>query len=144
MQQVEDQQVNGVNGAGTRKPVEDLEPEYKNSKGLREGGNDEPMVTVGGLNVAVQTTYYVLIEEVEDESGQSAIAPMAVHKQQSDQELEPGHSKVASHDSLHALASCYPDTDVSLLDHASIVGTITNSQGHLAEATLDKFHHCSL
>ena len=74
----------------------------------------------------------IFVEEIEYESGQSAVVPVSMHQQESDQELEAGHGKVAGHDRLHALPPSDADTHVCLLDHAHVIGTITNGQGHLA------------
>lgn len=70
-------------------------------------------------------TYSIFIKEVEDHACKPVIWPVAMDQQDLAKELKPGHGKVRSHDSLHALLASNADTNIRCLNHRHIVGSIS-------------------
>ena len=61
-----------------------------------------------------------------------------MHQHQASQESELSDGEVRAHDSCATLNTGNTDTNMCLLDHSHVVGSITDRQGHDVEAVL---HH---
>lgn len=59
-----------------------------------------------------------------------------MHKKQIRKETKLGNGKVASHYSLHSLQATYANTDMSSLDHADIICTITYTKSDFSSTFL--------
>ena len=64
-----------------------------------------------------------------------------MYQYQSCQESELSNGIVCTHDGLSTFFTSDTDTDVSLLNHSNVVGTVTNRQCHDLEAILDHANH---
>eukprot|EP00047_Mylnosiga_fluctuans_P014814 m.41369 g.41369 ORF g.41369 m.41369 type:complete len:493 (-) comp5665_c0_seq2:2098-3576(-) len=80
----------------------------------------------------------ILVEEVAQEAAQAEVRPAAVHQQQALEEPELGDREVRSEDCLTALEARDADTDMGRLDHADVVGAITDCKRDCMLAVLDQ------
>lgn len=67
-----------------------------------------------------------LVEKVGNGLRQSSVTPSAVYQHKSRQETELSNGIICTHDSLTSLFTSNTDTNMRLLNHGNIVGTITD------------------
>lgn len=60
-----------------------------------------------------------------------------MHQYQSCQEAELSNGIIGTHDGLATFFTSDTHTDVGLLDHSNIIGTITDGKGHDFKTVLD-------
>ena len=79
----------------------------------------------------------ILVEEVRDHVAIAVVRPVAMDQQQALKEAELRDGVVGRVNSLETFLARDTNADVRGLDHADIVGTITNGKGHRIPSFLD-------
>lgn len=86
----------------------------------------------------------VLVEKVEDDNGQSMVAPVSVDQKESREEAETGQREVRCHDGLHAFLATQSNANIRTLQIIR-VGTVHDFEGDIVirtgeGVTLTKFN----
>ena len=93
----------------------------------------------GGFHLASMTLTH-FVEKVLNKNGRSGVVQIAVHENDAFDLFELGKSEVGRHGSVAALFAVNAETDVGFLNHAHVVGSISNCSGHrLGTTVLDQF-----
>lgn len=61
-----------------------------------------------------------------------------MHKKQIRKKAKLGYCKITSHDCLHPFHPTYSNANMSSLNHANIIGTITNTKCNFPSTFLDQ------
>jgi hypothetical protein len=78
-----------------------------------------------------------LIEEIRVHIRHPLITPPPVHEQQFSQEPKLAKRVIRAHSRLRALQTKQPTSDIGLLDHGDVVGSVSNGERHGVSAVFD-------
>lgn len=73
---------------------------------------------------------FYLVEKVLNHDRGSDVVPVTMYQEHSQEILKPSYSIVTCSDRLSALLSHHTNTNMSLLNHSTVISTISYSQSH--------------
>ena len=92
--------------------------------------NCTPLQSMTGICMFDICQTYYLVKEVLNHNSGSDVIPVTMYQEHSPEKLKPGHSIVTCSDCLSALLTHHTDTNMSLLNHTTVISTVTYSQSH--------------